>query len=72
MITQILYKILFTMSFPPNHKYSYHVSPLKLKSLTNNHLPNIKIIKTIDHLFEYSKYLDTYHLIQSSKVEQYT
>lgn len=72
MVTQILCKILFTVSFPPDHGYSYHVSPLKLRSLAGNHLPDMEVIKTIDHLFECSRCLDAYRLIRSSKAEQCT
>ena len=71
MATQILCKILFTVSFPPDHGCSYHVTLFQLRSLASNQLADMEVIETIDHLFDCPRCLDTYRFIRASHVQKH-
>ena len=71
MTTQILCKILFTVSFPPDHGCSNHVPLFKLRSLASNQLADMDVIETIDHLFDCSRCLDTYRIIRASRGQKH-
>ncbi len=72
MATQILCKILFTVTFPPDHGCSHHVSLFKLRSLASNELADMEVIETIDHLFDCPRCLDTYRFIRAAHAQKCT
>ena len=72
MATQILCKMLFTVSFPPDSGCSNHVPLIRLRSLASNQLADMEVIETIDHLFDCPRCLDTYRFIRASHTQKCT
>ena len=62
----IIYKFLFTVTFPVPGERCDHVPGIKLHSLARNQLSDLDIIETIDHLFSCHGCFETYRHVRRS------
>ncbi len=61
----IVTKLLFTVTFPNEHR-SIHVPPMKLHSLAKQQLTDGEVIDTIDHLFGCRHCFEQYRFIRTA------